>query len=67
MNLGQIEAEFGGEVLQQYRPILNELVADGLLAISDEQIALTLRGRMLSNDVFARFLDVVENPEPASV
>lgn len=72
VNLRGLEAEFGGEVLQHYQPVLKELVADGLLAINDEQIgderiALTLRGRMLSNDVFARFLDVVENPEPATV
>ena len=67
VNLRVTEAEFSSEVLQQYKPILKELVADGLLAIHDEQISLTLRGRMLSNDVFARFLDVVENAEPATV
>jgi oxygen-independent coproporphyrinogen-3 oxidase len=67
VNMRLIEAEFGNEALEPYLPIVAELSADGLLSIHADQIALTLRGRMLSNDVFARFLDVVENPEPASV
>jgi oxygen-independent coproporphyrinogen-3 oxidase len=67
VNLRQIEAEFGGEALAGYTPIVEELSADGLLSIYADQIALTLRGQMLSNEVFARFLGVIEIPEPSSV
>jgi oxygen-independent coproporphyrinogen-3 oxidase len=67
VDLRQIAAEFGRDALAPYKPIVEELAADGLLAIDADQIALTLRGRMLSNDVFARFLDVVETPEPIAV
>ncbi|HMD21757.1 MAG TPA: radical SAM family heme chaperone HemW [Alloacidobacterium sp.] len=67
VNVRLIEAEFGNEALEPYLPIVEELSADGLLSVHADQIALTLRGRMLSNEVFARFLDVIEIPEPASV
>jgi oxygen-independent coproporphyrinogen-3 oxidase len=67
VDLRQVEAEFGTEVPKQYKPIFEELAADGFLAIHADRITLTLRGRMLSNEVFARFLDVVETPEPIAV
>jgi oxygen-independent coproporphyrinogen-3 oxidase len=67
VNMRLIEAEFGNEALEPYLPIVEDSSADGLLSIHADQIALTPRGQILSNEVFARFLDVVENPEPASV
>ncbi len=67
VNLHCIEDEFGREAVELYRPILQELSAEGFLAINADQIVLTQRGQMLSNEVFARFLDVTENPESAAV
>ena len=63
VSLRQIKGEFGGEAVEPYRPIVEELVSDGLLAKSADRISLTLRGRMLSNEVFARFIDVTETPD----
>jgi len=67
VNLRQIEADFGKEQVEQYKPIVEELAADGFLSISADQITLTLQGRMLSNEVFSRFLGAIEVPEPAPV
>ncbi|HYK35737.1 radical SAM family heme chaperone HemW [Alloacidobacterium sp.] len=67
VNLRDMEAEFGRESLELYKPITNELVAEELLETNHDQIALTSRGRLLSNEVFVRFLDVVEAAEPATV
>jgi len=44
------------EEFQQVRSVAAELVADGLLEESDGLIRLTSRGRLLSNEVFQRFL-----------
>lgn len=67
VNLREMEAEFGRSSVETYKPVIEELAAEELLEISDNQIALTLRGRMLSNEVFVRFLDVVEVAEPVAV
>ena len=36
--------------------MISELIADGLLENPGERLRLTARGRLLSNEVFARFL-----------
>lgn len=67
VNLHEMEAEFGRESVDLYKPVVEELVAERLIGPNDDRIVLTLRGRMLSNEVFARFLDAVEVAEPAAV
>jgi oxygen-independent coproporphyrinogen-3 oxidase len=67
VDLGELEAEFGREAVESSRPVIDDLKTDGLLEAYADRIALTLRGRMLSNEVFARFLDTVEIAEPATV
>jgi oxygen-independent coproporphyrinogen-3 oxidase len=67
VSLQMMESEFGREAVVPYLPITRELVADGLLETSADRVSLTVRGRMLSNEVFARFLDVVETAQPATV
>jgi len=42
--------------LEFYRSIIAELVSDGLLEQHETRICLTVRGRLLSNEVFQRFL-----------
>src|SRR5579883_676074 len=67
ISLQTMKSEFGREVAEPYMPIIQELIADGFLETNADQVSLTLRGRMLSNEVFARFLDVVETAQPATV
>jgi oxygen-independent coproporphyrinogen-3 oxidase len=67
VDLRQLEAEFGRELVAQYQSILEELVRDELLSVEDSRVVLTQRGLLLSNEVFARFLDVIKIIEPATV
>jgi oxygen-independent coproporphyrinogen-3 oxidase len=67
VNVQKIEADFGSEAVEPYLSIIQELATDGLLEINADRVLLTLRGRMLSNEVFARFLDVVKTTAPATV
>jgi oxygen-independent coproporphyrinogen-3 oxidase len=67
VRLSRLEAEFGRESLAQFQPILRGLCSDGLLEMKGDSIALTMRGRLLSNEVFAQFLDVMEIADPVTV
>jgi oxygen-independent coproporphyrinogen-3 oxidase len=67
VRLSRLEAEFGRESLAQFQPILQELCSDALLEMNGDAIALTTRGRLLSNEVFAQFLDVMEITDPVTV
>ncbi|HEY1936512.1 MAG TPA: radical SAM family heme chaperone HemW [Candidatus Angelobacter sp.] len=57
VDLGQVRKEFGAAV-EKYDGTIAELVSDGLVSRSDESLRLTPRGRLLSNEVFQRFLSV---------
>jgi oxygen-independent coproporphyrinogen-3 oxidase len=59
VDLREVAAGFGDEAVQSVRATIAELVQDGLLAFEGDRIRLTSRGRLLSNEVFQRFL--VEN------
>jgi oxygen-independent coproporphyrinogen-3 oxidase len=39
-------------------PVIDDLLRDGLLERCEDRVRLTARGRLLSNDVFARFIGV---------
>jgi len=67
VSLSRLEAEFGRESLAQFQPVLRGLYSDGLLEMKGDAIALTTRGRLLSNEVFAQFLDVMEIADPVTV
>ena len=56
VDLETIGARFGREVVENIRPVIGESVADGLLQQHGDVIRLTPRGRLLSNEVFQRFL-----------
>ncbi len=47
---------FGSAAMDNYQPIIDELVEAVLLERSSNRFHLTPRGRLLSNDVFERFL-----------
>ena len=54
--LAGIAATFGQQAVDESAPIIAELVADGLLHSDADFIRLTPRGRLLSNEIFQRFL-----------
>jgi len=51
---------FGGEALAQLFPAIKQLESDGLVDASGNVVRLTPRGRLLSNEVFQRFLAPVD-------
>jgi oxygen-independent coproporphyrinogen-3 oxidase len=55
VNVEALRKEFGAQV-DPYSAIIEELLADGLLQRSSENVRLTPRGRLLSNEVFQRFI-----------
>jgi oxygen-independent coproporphyrinogen III oxidase len=56
VDLGEVVSDFGNDAVSNLRDIVGELVADGLIGQTGEVIRLTQRGRLLSNEVFQRFL-----------
>src|SRR5579883_31732 len=56
VSLRKLEAEFGTAAIAAFRSVINELLEDGLLLESNGSIQLTPHGRLLSNNVFERFL-----------
>jgi oxygen-independent coproporphyrinogen-3 oxidase len=56
VDLRDVSRLFGEESLRASSEIIAELVSDGLLQREDDVIRLTPRGRLLSNEVFARFI-----------
>jgi len=56
VDLRKIAAEFGQKDLASVRPAIAELITAGLLQQDGDFIRLTPRGRLLSNEVFQRFL-----------
>jgi oxygen-independent coproporphyrinogen-3 oxidase len=64
VSLDALRAEFSPFAVDAFLPVLKELASIGLLQFADHQVALTARGRLLSNEVFTRFLD---RPEEAQI
>src|SRR5438128_775110 len=60
VDLNRLAASFGDEVLRAFSPAIAECMEQNLLERDDERIRLTSRGRLLSNEVFARFLAPTE-------
>lgn len=58
ISLVELRREFGVDAVAAFEDVLSELISDGLLACREDQAALTTRGRMLSNEVFERFLEI---------
>jgi oxygen-independent coproporphyrinogen-3 oxidase len=56
VDLEALTPEFGREAITVHTPAIHSCEQDGLLARQGSVIRLTPRGRLLSNDVFARFL-----------
>ena len=56
VDVREIAAGFGHEVIDNLWPSIRELIADGLLLQDRNSIRLTPHGRLLSNEVFQAFL-----------
>ena len=54
--LQDLSAKFGEQAVDSFRGALAELVEGGLMEQGEDIFRLTSRGRMLSNDVFQRFI-----------
>jgi len=66
VSLSELTSQFGGGAVSDYQLVMDELVTDGLLHPTGERLHLSTRGRLLSNEVFARFLhDRTINPKEA--
>jgi oxygen-independent coproporphyrinogen-3 oxidase len=55
INLKDLTAKFG-DAVERYQAAISESVTDGLIERHGEFVRLTSRGRLLSNEVFERFL-----------
>jgi putative oxygen-independent coproporphyrinogen III oxidase len=58
VNLDAMSQKFGASALSANAPVINEMVRCGLLVREGDQVRLTSRGRILSNEVFERFVGV---------
>jgi oxygen-independent coproporphyrinogen-3 oxidase len=56
VSLAEITDRIGPGAVREVEPVVGELIESGLLERAGERVSLTSRGRLLSNDVFARFL-----------
>jgi len=55
IDLGALRTQFG-ERVDSYSPVIDDLVSSGLLVQTADKLQLTPRGRLLSNEVFERFI-----------
>jgi oxygen-independent coproporphyrinogen-3 oxidase len=60
VDLEEADARFGKEAVAGYSETISEFIETGLLQRSDSVIRLTPRGRLLSNEVFERFVSAAE-------
>jgi oxygen-independent coproporphyrinogen-3 oxidase len=56
LDLEGLRADFSGESIAACESAIEECVQEGLLERQGTSVCLTARGRLLSNEVFARFL-----------
>ena len=56
VSLAALKAQFGEAAIDGYHTVIADLIQDGLLVHDGDRLRLTSRGRLLSNEVFARFL-----------
>ena len=60
IDLERMRKEFG-EAVDKFGASIDELVEDGLLIRSGENLRLTNRGRLLSNEVFGKFIGIARS------
>jgi oxygen-independent coproporphyrinogen III oxidase len=67
LNLSLVAQRFGDQMGPAVFETVEELVAAELLERQAEMVRLTARGKLLSNEVFARFISSVEKPGAVSL
>jgi oxygen-independent coproporphyrinogen III oxidase len=63
ISLSSLRPEFGEAGVAAFDDVIAELITDGLMAREAERVALTMRGRMVSNEVFGRFLGITSSEQ----
>lgn len=56
IDLSKVATDFGDSALAEFRPPIAEMITAGMIEQRGNSIRLTARGRLLSNDVFERFI-----------
>ena len=56
VSIPRLKEQFGDDAVDGYQSVIAELSTDGLVEVNSGCLRLTARGRLLSNEVFARFL-----------
>lgn len=56
VSIAMLVAEFGKDAMSQFDPVLADLASNGLIECREGRVRLTMQGRLLSNEVFSRFL-----------
>ena len=64
IDLDEVAGQFGPTVMTALEPIFLELETSGLLSREERRVRLSDRGRLLSNEVFQKFL-ALEQPAPS--
>jgi len=60
MSLRELEAKFGEDAVEATRAAIRELVESEMMVQQGDVVRLTSRGRLLSNEVFERFIGEAE-------
>jgi oxygen-independent coproporphyrinogen-3 oxidase len=63
VDLKGLSEKFGDEAVDNARAAITELVEGGLMQRRGDLVSLTPKGRLLSNEVFQRFLSPIESSE----
>jgi oxygen-independent coproporphyrinogen-3 oxidase len=58
IDLQKVAAEFGEDAIAEFREAIADFVRTGLMESQGDVIRLSQKGRLLSNEVFERFLSV---------
>jgi oxygen-independent coproporphyrinogen-3 oxidase len=61
VDLEWVRRKFGAGVITALRPVMEELASGGFLEREGDWVRLTQRGRLVSNEVFERFLTCGED------
>lgn len=56
VSLAALARKYGSSEVNAFRPVIDELLDEKMLEKQADRVRLTSRGRLISNDVFARFL-----------
>jgi oxygen-independent coproporphyrinogen-3 oxidase len=67
VDLSGIAAQSGEEAVRRHEVTIKGFVENGLLERRDSAVRLTPRGRLLSNEVFQRFISPTEVPASVAV